>query len=124
MGICALVDQMSNEHIERLQRFLVDVEGSSKYEALRVHPDNEYGATLINALKAAITCLRNSHAPIFKDCREIVGDKAVLISWTTAEEALRAMEHQASAGAYKELYADDASFVRAAIAELQKAVDD
>lgn len=57
-----------------------------------------------------------------KDCREIGGhNPSVIISADTAYEALKAIRAQAAAGAYKHLYADDASFLRAAIRELEKA---
>jgi len=57
-----------------------------------------------------------------KDCRIIGGDKAVIISRSTAREALAAMKKLKLIGAYKRLLADDASFVAATFRELEKAV--
>ena len=57
-----------------------------------------------------------------KDCRVIVGDRAVIISVSTAEYALAAIRDKAERGDYKMMMADDASFVRAGLRELEKAV--
>ncbi len=57
------------------------------------------------------------------DCRVIGGSTPVIISQDTAISALRAMEKQAEAGAYKNLMADDASFVRASMRELERAAN-
>ena len=57
-----------------------------------------------------------------KDCRVIVGDKSVIISVATAEYSLIAIREKAKRGDYKMLFADEASFVRASLAELEKAV--
>lgn len=56
-----------------------------------------------------------------KDCTVIEGDEKVVISKTTADSALDAMKECARNGKYRELLADDASFIRAAMAELAKA---
>ena len=56
-----------------------------------------------------------------KNCCVIGGDEKVIISKTTAMYALKAMGEKADNGGYKMLFADDASFVRAALEELRKA---
>ena len=57
------------------------------------------------------------------DCRYINGDQPVIISQNTAREGRNAIRHLAKIGAYKELPADDASFIRAALKELTKAAE-
>lgn len=47
----------------------------------------------------------------------------VSISYGTAQDALEAMEKLAEQGAYKHLRADDASFVRRALAELRSVLN-
>lgn len=56
-----------------------------------------------------------------KDCRIIKGDKAVIISRSTAVEALAAMVIVKGLGQYDGLMADDASFIQAEMRELEKA---
>jgi len=58
-----------------------------------------------------------------KNCCVISGDEKVIISKTTAHYALKAIKKSAKDGAYKNLFADDASFVGAAIEELQRAAE-
>lgn len=56
-----------------------------------------------------------------RDCRKIANDVSVIISRDTAMEALRLMEKAATEGVYANMYADDASFIRANLAELREA---
>lgn len=55
------------------------------------------------------------------DCRKITGDVAVIVSKASAEEALRAIRFAAQQGFYDNLYADDKSFVGAALNEFAAA---
>jgi hypothetical protein len=58
-----------------------------------------------------------------KDCRIIVGDKAVIISLDTALTALHAIRELANLGHYRNIMSSDASFVRANIQELEAATE-
>lgn len=58
------------------------------------------------------------------ECRIINGDQAVILSRTTAIEALVAMRKCEARGDYARLFADDASFIRTAMCELEKAASD
>jgi len=68
-----------------------------------------------------IAILDRERAVWAKDCRVIVGDRPATISRATAEFALQAMREKAAGGYWKDAMADDASFVRAALAELEAA---
>lgn len=57
-----------------------------------------------------------------KDCRVIQGDQGVIISRSTAEFALFAMEKREKAGEYRDHFADDKSFIYAGMEELRRAV--
>ena len=57
-----------------------------------------------------------------KDCRAIDGDKAVVISRTTAVEALRLLKAEAvRTSNWQGLFADDRSFMLASLRELEQA---
>jgi hypothetical protein len=58
-----------------------------------------------------------------QDCRAIEGDVGVIISRDTAEAALSAMRKLVELGEYKNLMADDASFIRANMKELEDATN-
>jgi hypothetical protein len=57
------------------------------------------------------------------DCRVIQGDVGVIISRDSAMEALRVLKRAWERGDYLQIFADDRSFVGAAVHELQNAVD-
>lgn len=58
----------------------------------------------------------------FHDCRVIRGSRAVVITRDTAQMALECMQKVSEQGGFKHLRADDASFVSAAMQELEAAV--
>ena len=60
-----------------------------------------------------------------KDCRKIKGDRAVIISRTTAVDALELMRNEAGiTDNWNNLYADDRSFKLASLRELEEAAKD
>lgn len=58
-----------------------------------------------------------------KDCRKIDGDVAVIISRDTAIAALTAMQAYYTRERTAHMFADDASFLRANFAELERAAE-